>query len=127
MNRDISQREILDDILSRWHGWAKHYVPVPTCGADPMFRNAKSSKQWDTTEDIVDAEISNKIMKAVDFQVTEMANPYQAAIYVLARNCYTGRSVWMSPRLPQDPAARGVVIAEARAQLTKRLVSAGVM
>ncbi|APW37643.1 hypothetical protein RD110_10940 [Rhodoferax koreense] len=92
-----------------------------------MFRNAKSSKQWDTTEDIVDAEINSKIMKAVDFQVSEMQDPYKAGIYVLARNCYTGRSVWMSPRLPQDPAERGVVLAEARTQLIKRLVSAGVM
>jgi hypothetical protein len=120
--------EILNDILSRWHHHCKGYSPVPVCGADPMFRNAKSSgRHWDSTSDVIEDELNGKIMAAVDFQVSEMQDPHRSAIYVLARNLYTGRSVWLSPRLPKDAMERGEVIAAARIMLTRRLVSAGVM
>ena len=120
-------KAILDDILSRWHSWARGYRPVTTRGADPMFREARSSKQWDSMDDVIDEEITAKIMKAVDFQVSEMQDPHRSAIYVLARNCYTGRSVWISPRLPANVEERAVIVLEARNLLTRRLMSAGVI
>lgn len=118
---------ILDDLLSRYHHWAKGFIPVPVCGADPMFRNAKSGKGWDSTSDVIEDELNGKTMQAIDFHIGEIADPHRAALYVLARNCYTGRNVWMSPRLPKDPIERGVVVAEARSRLTRRLMAAGVM
>jgi hypothetical protein len=117
----------LDDILSRWHHWAKGYIPVPTCGADPMFRNAKSAKGWDSTAEIVEDEITNLQMKALDFQVGEMKDPHRSAIYIHARNCCTGRNVWLSPRLPQDPMERARILGEAKTILIGKLLSAGVM
>lgn len=120
-------KAILDDILSRWHSWAKGYSPVPVCGADPMFRNNKSPNQWDTVDEVIDEQITSKIMQAVDFHATQLAEPYRTAIYILARNCYTGRSVWLSPRLPADALERGKIVASARAQMIKRLTTAGVM
>jgi hypothetical protein len=118
---------ILDDILSRWHFHCKHYSPVPVNGADPMFRNAVSPKGWDSTADIADDTVNTAQMKAVDFHVGEMQDPYRAAIHVLARNCYTGRSVWISPRLPADREERAVVVMQARIILTRRLMAAGMM
>lgn len=125
MRNDVNV--ILDDILSRWHHHCKHFSPVPVSGADPMFRNARISRYWDTTEQIADATVDAAQMKAVDFHVSEMQDPHRAAIHVLARNCYTGRSVWISPRLPADREEREVVVMEARIILTRRLMTAGVM
>ena len=45
----------------------------------------------------------------------------------LKRNLYTGRSVWVSARLPTDPAQRTAVLVEARSALMARLVRAGVL
>ena len=128
MMRDYTQEEHLNSILSEWHSWAKGYSPIPVCGADPMFRNAKSSgRHWDSTSDVIEDEIQGKILQAVDFQVSEMADPHRTAIHFLARNLATGRSVWLSKRLPEDALARATIVAEARNQLTRRLVHAGVM
>lgn len=118
---------ILDDILARWHHWARAYIPVPVCGADPMFRNAKSAKGYDTTSEVVEDEITALQMKAVDFQVSEMKEPHRSAIYIHARNCYTGRNVWLSPRLPTDPLERARILGEAKSMLIGKLLSAGVM
>ena len=126
---------ILDDLLSRWHHWMKE---KPLNGVDrlddPAFRDTQSRSGWDSSDDIVDAQLLAHTMACIDFQVSGdgrgqggMEEPYRAAIYILARNCYTGHKVWMSPRLPQDPQERGVVIMEARNILTRRLISAGVM
>lgn len=126
MMRD-DHKAILDDILSRWHAWAKGFSIVPVCGADPMFRDAKSRGGWDSADDILDSAINAKIMKAVDFQVSEMLEPHRTAIYVTARNLHTGVSVWRSPRLPADPLLRGEIVVDARIQLTCRLMSAGIL
>lgn len=119
--------EILNDLLSRFHAWSRSYSPVPVCGADPMFRNAKSGKGWDSTSDVIEDELMGSTMKAIEFHIGEMGDPHRSAIYVLARNLYTGRSVWLSPRLPKDAMERGEVVSAARIMLTRRLVSAGVM
>lgn len=127
MMRDLDQNDQLESLLSAYHHWAKGYIPVPTCGADPMFRNAKAGRGYDSTAEIIEDELNGKTMEAVDFHIGEIKEPHRAALYILARNCYTGRSVWMSPRLPQDPQERGRIIGQARAMLILRLRSAGVM
>lgn len=126
---------ILDDLLSRWHHWMKG---KPVNGVDrmddPAFRDVECRSGWDSTGDILDRQREAWQMAAVDFQVSGdsrgqggLPEPYRAAIYILARNCYTGNKVWISPRLPRDPLERGVVISEARNMLTLRLLKAGVM
>jgi hypothetical protein len=118
---------ILDDWLSRWHAWGKSYKANQQAAQDPVFRNAKSGRGWDSIDDIIEDDLSGTTLESIDFHVSEMQDPYRAAIYILARNLYTGRPVWLSPRLPADPLERGTIIAEARNQITKRLMSAGVM
>ncbi|KAF1003326.1 MAG: hypothetical protein GAK28_04765 [Luteibacter sp.] len=126
----------LDDLLKRWHRWQMGFSPVPVCGADPMFRNVKASRTFDTTSDAFDAELNGRLMEAVDFQVSEMPdepNPggrngaYRSAIYCLAKNLALGASVWDSPRLPKDQMERAIVVLEARNILTRRLLAAGGM
>lgn len=118
---------ILDDLLSRWHSHCRAYRANQQAPRDPIFRDAKSGRGWDTTADVIEDEIHGSMMEAIDFQVSEMQDPHRAAIYVLARNLSTGRSVWLSPRLPVDPLERATVVAEARNQLTSRLMRCGVM
>lgn len=136
MKDEIDTR--LDDLLACWHRWALGYSPIPTCGADPMFRNVKTSKTWDTTSDAFDADLNNRHMEAIECQVNELPDDdgrakggpnraYRSAIHANARNLHTGVSVWASPRLPRDPIERGIVLMEARNLLTRRLRDAGVM
>lgn len=119
--------QILDDLLARWHHYCKGYSPVPVKGADPMFRQATRPRGYDTVNAILDDEAERIKMEAMDFHVYELQDPHRSAILILARNCYTGRNVWLSPRLPRDAMERGTIIMEARNQLTRRLLSAGVM
>jgi hypothetical protein len=118
---------ILDDLLSRWHHHCKGYSPVPVQGADPMFRMAVRPRGYDTATAIMEDEAERIKMEAMDFHVYELGDPHRSAILILARNCYTGRSVWLSPRLPKDPMERGVIVGQARSMLTRRLMAAGVM
>ena len=66
-------------------------------------------------------------MRTIDFNVQEMDDPHRTAIHFLAKNLTVGATVFTSPRLPQDKAALLLVTAEARAMLTARLISAGVV
>ena len=120
-------KAILDDILSRWHAHCKGYSPLDVVGVDPLFRDKISRSGWDSSDDILDAQINGKIMDAVEFQVSEMKEPHRSAIYLTARNLHTGNSVWNSPRLPTDPMERAGIVVDARVMLIKRLVFCGVM
>jgi hypothetical protein len=92
-----------------------------------MFRHAKSGRGWDSTQDIIDEELSDSTMEAIDFQAGEMPEPHRSAIYAHARNLASKHAVWRSPRLPEDAQERAVLVMEARNMLTKRLLRAGVM
>ena len=120
-------KAILDDLLGRWHQWSRAFKVVSQRSADPMFRNARTSKGWDSVSDIVDEEISASLMESIDFEVSEMQDPHRSAIHEVARNCATGYQVWRSPRLPVNPAERAAIVVEARQQLTKRLMDCGVI
>lgn len=126
---------ILDDLLSRWHHRCMGFKTVRQSGATASFRRASSNRVWDTTDEVLEDVAMRTTMEAMDFHILGdpethqggLEDPYYSAIIILARNCYTGRKVWLSPRLPKDPIERGTIILEARNQLTKRLLSAGVM
>lgn len=92
-----------------------------------MFRNAKTGRGYDSVSDVIEDELHGSTMECIDFNIGEIQEPYRAALYILARNCYTGRQVWLSPRLPKDVWEREAIIAEARSQLTRRLRNAGVL
>jgi hypothetical protein len=125
---------ILDDLLSRWHSYCAGERHITGGGADPMFRNVKSGRGWDTVDEIIEDEIASDTMDAITFHVSgdkrghgAMEEPYRSAIYVHARNLASRHAVWNNPRLPADPKARAAVIAQARGELMRRLLLAGVM
>lgn len=125
---------ILDSLLGDWHNWQRGYELCPVPAADPMFRNAKSGRSWDSTQEIIETEISSSTMESMDFEISGdkhgqggMPEPHRSAIYAHARNLASKHAVWSSPRLPADPQERAILVLEARVMLIKRLLRAGVM
>lgn len=125
MVRDDSDA-ILDDMLARWHGFCKGYAPGAQV-ANGVFRDALRAKGEQTLEAISEDTYWANVFEALDFHVPEMKEPWRAAIYITARNCYTGKRVWLSPRLPKDRQHCAEIIQQARGQLIRRLVGCGVM
>ncbi len=128
MNNDADQ--ILDDLLSRWHAWQKidhgvrGYNHKALLIGDSRAYRVQYEAQLERQDDEHDALRS----KAVNFAVRDcMVDPYRTAIYMNARNLYTGHEVWISHRLPQDKAEREEILEFARGQLTRLLISSGVM
>jgi hypothetical protein len=117
----------LSDLLPRWHNWGRNYKANQQTPRDPIFRNTSSGRGWDSTDEIIEDELMGSTMETIDFQVSEMQDPYRTAIYFLARNLATGRSVWLSKRLPEDQLERATIVAEARNILTRRLTACGVL
>ena len=119
----------LDDILSRWHHWqAKHKGGAKGYNTRSLVAGEyRASRQWDDQNGALDCDMESDTMKTVDFQVSEMTEPYRTAAYVLARRLCVGNSAFTSPRLPLDPMERGAIFAEARKILQRRLTSAGVL
>ena len=118
---------LLDDLLAKWHFWACGYQHVGGVNSSVIFRNAKTSKGWDSINDIVDNEIEGGRMEAVNFHVMELEPVYRTALQLQARNLHTGVSVWSSPRLPQDPEKRTIILIEGRNILLRKLFAAGVI
>lgn len=120
--------EILDDILSRWHSWARGQGG--TAGharTSAGMESYRPSRQYDDFNGALDGDLEHMRCKQVDFDVRQMPQPHQTAIYVDARNLCTGVAVWGNPRLPSDVKEREVVVSEARDMLTKKLLASGVL
>ena len=92
-----------------------------------MFKQAKSPRGWDTVGDIVEAEIDGGRMATVNFHIFELPPLQCTAIQINARNIATGRVVWNSARLPTDPQERSLLLLEARNELMRKLILAGVV
>lgn len=122
------QAETLDSLLCQWHQWAGHFRGVRGYASKALVcGDFRVSRQYDDLSGALDDELDNVTMKAIDFQVSEMVEPYKAAIYALAKNLTVGNEVFISPRLPANKAARDMVTAQARNIITARLISAGVL
>ena len=119
--------EILNSILSDWFRWAKGYQYASGINTSPMFRECKGGRAWDTLDEIIDSDLENSRMEAVDHIIMSMCAVYRTALGVQARNLHTGRSVWSSARLPQDMAERQQILAEARQALTMKLRDGGIL
>lgn len=126
MNDRINPQAALDDLLSRWHHWGasrpatKGWAPKAlVCG------DYRTSRQYDDTNGALDDDLDASTMRTVDFQVSELADPWRSAIYALARSLSCGYAVWSSPRVP--PAQRAEIEAAARVKITARLIAAGVL
>lgn len=92
-----------------------------------MFHGVRSSRQWDSESDVLDGTLHNSQMEAFDFHVNELDSISRTALSIQARNLVTGRSVWVSARLPDDPEKRALILQNARNNLIKRLQIAGIL
>ncbi len=119
--------EILNDILSRFHHYMDAFRPTRGNGVNPMFRDTPRPRGGQTVDALLEDDAERGQMQAVEFAVGNMADPYRTAIYMLARNCYTGRNVWISNRLPSDALERAQIVGKARTILTEKLMQAGAM
>lgn len=125
---DFEPDDILDDILCRWHRWASAAKIVR--GFAPralVVGEFRISRQYDDQNGALDDDLENRLMRSVEFCVSGMVNPWQAAVHVNARALALGYEVFNSPRLPADRQARMMVISEARGILRRRLTDAGVL
>jgi len=128
MNRDVSSNSFtLDELLEQWHRWAKGYHHVGGINTSPMFREVKSGRQWDTVDEIISSDLVHSQMEALDSIIMQLRDIYRTSLQLQARNLHTGNAVWFSARLPADPKERAAILGEARAALTVKLQSAGVL
>lgn len=117
----------IDSILIDWHWYSVNKGQEVEIKPPPLFKQAVTSKGWDSVGQIIDAVIENDVMEAVDFQISELCDVYRTALQITARNLALGWHVWSSPRLPDDKQARLLIVREAKDALTIRLRNAGVM
>lgn len=123
---EINER--LNDLLVRWHAHCLGYSPgkgFPS--GDAVCRNAKTSSTWDGWNGSQDHAIDKKIIDAFDGVIWNVPQPHLTALQFQARNLFTGKQVWTSPRLPADQVERAVLLMEARNILLRGLARAGVM
>jgi hypothetical protein len=121
----------LDSLLSMWFLWRQSYrLTRGYAGRDSTCRDYRAPGHWDWKNGAADARADDLQVKAVDACVDRIPNtpqPWNTALQFEARNCATGRAVWLSPRLPQDKDERAVLVREARNMLLRELRRAGVM
>ena len=119
--------EILNSMLAEWHAWAKGYQHAAGISSSPMFRECKGGRHWDTLSEIIDSDLENSRMEAIDAIIMALCDVYRTSLQIQARNLHTGRSVWTSARLPQDMGERNQILAEARQALSGKLRDAGIL
>lgn len=124
--RDDTQ-QLLDNLLAEWHRWAKGFQIVSAHKSSAMFQGVRSSRQWDTENEVIDGTLHDQTMRAFDFNVNELEPVYRTALQFQARNLATGKSVWSSPRLPDDLESRAQLLGLARVALLNRLTVAGIV
>ena len=120
-------QQLLDDILGSWHNWCSGYRLVQEPSVCAMFAGTRSSRQWDSENEVNEQCAHNSTMKAVDFHINELDHVSRTALQMNAKNIATGRVVWNSVRLPTNPMDRQLLICAARSALLGRLQSAGVI
>lgn len=135
MQLDAQQQRIEDDrqkqldtVLADWHQWQEGArVSRGFASRALVVGEFRISRQYDDCNGALDEDLQKSTCKIVQCVVDQMVDPWRSAAYILARECCTGLSVWSSPRLPQSPTERRVVIEETRGKLVRRLVVEGVI
>lgn len=124
----VDQSNALDSLLCAWHQWgSKSIVGRGYNKRSLVCGDYLISRQYDWDSGVLDGDLDDKTMRTIDFQVSEMSDPFKAAIYCQAQALTVGAAVFTSPRLPTDPKLKQEVINRARLMLTARLISAGVL
>ena len=107
--------EHVNSLLAQWHAWCLgDKVGIGISSAAAGFLQSVPSRQYDDENGALDAHIDIVLMQAVDSVIDGIAEPWKSALSIQARNLYTGRQVWNSPRLPSCSMQRAEVVVAAR-------------
>lgn len=118
----------MNELLQQWHQWQSRFsVGIGYRNRSSTFSSYVPGKEYDDVHGVHDEYLLQHTMESIDFQVSEMQEPYRTAIFALARALDSGTAVWSHPRLPENREERIAVVAAARNILTARLISAGVL
>ena len=90
--------ELLNDLLADWHRWARFQIVASHGTTSAMFAGVRSSRQWDSENDVIDGTIRDQTMRAFDFHVNELDHLYRTALQIQARNLASGVHVWRSEK-----------------------------
>lgn len=123
---DVVNAEI-DDLLILWHNHLMHGGIVRKCKSSSVGDYYTTSCQYDDQNGALDAALEIRKVNAVDFAVSEMVDPYRAAMHMQAKALTLGIEVFISPRMPTDPAERVRVTKMARRMVCHNLARAGVV
>jgi hypothetical protein len=98
MMRDIDETTKADALLTEHYYWQKSYREKLGYGnAAPECRQSRSSRQWDSTAEIVDEAVAHLEMEAVDWCMDAATPECRQAIGKEMRNREAGAKVWRSP------------------------------
>lgn len=120
MNNEIQL--LLNDLLAAWHCYCRGYKWVIGYKSTAAgFGDVISSRQWDSTHEVLDRDVDSTRLQTIDFHINEMQPDYRTSLQIQARNLATGANVWTSARLPKDPQERVELLCKARAVLIDKL------
>lgn len=128
MKAEQESNEVLNELLVSWHIRCKHYVygkDYPSTSAG--FSDWRASRQYDDENGALDTDIHASTLDTLNAEIYALDHPYQDAIHIQARNLYTGKSTWTSPRLPAGEIERAAILFEARDRLKKQLARRGII
>ena len=124
--RRREQEDALEDLLSRWHWWqGRSKLGRGFHGRSLVVGEYTTSRQYDDDNGALDDELEEQTMRQVDFEVSQLGDPWRSAIHAIAKSLCTGAAVFHSPRIAAVDHAR--VSAEARTQLLRRFITAGLV
>lgn len=114
----------LDDLLYEWFIWENGYNAVKGYGgADKSFMNVVSSRQHDSTIEILERQVVQYQMPVIQTCIQELSGDSRLAIRIEQSNRY-GPSVYRNPRAGDDqPAA----YAAAKREITPLLKRRGIV
>lgn len=84
-----------DALLVEHYHWQKDWRPslgTPRCA--PECRQAVTSRQWDSTEDLHDSYLHKKEMEAVEWCLDELPSAHRQSIGIEMRNREVKAKVW---------------------------------
>jgi hypothetical protein len=126
MQNDI--QHVLSSMLAEWHRHCQHTAMRSGYpGRAAGFGQFRSNSQYDWANGVEDEMVDKRIMEGFDAAAQRIPQPWFTALQFEARNLVVRHQVWTSPRLPQDPAEREVLILEARVRLLRELARDGVL
>ena len=122
-----THEERFDELLVMWHQWQTERVTRGWHRRALVVGDYRVTRQYDDQNGKLDAEIEHGLMKCVDFQVSEIVEPYRSALYCLAKALTIGVTVFTSPRLPSDKVERELIVVSARRIGIDRFHKAGLL